>query len=117
MTRQDVFEHLAALLRPYAKRLSVKVDDETQLYLEESVSTGKPQMFAAVQLKTSYISLHIFPVYCHPELLNDVSAALRARMQGKSCFNFKTIEQAPKAEVAKLLKAAFDSLKVTDRPA
>lgn len=111
MNREDVFELLAGLLRPYAKHLSVKVDDEKQLYLEESFSTGKPQMFAAVQLKTSYVSLHVFPVYRHTDLLNDLSEELRSRMQGKSCFNFKKVEHVPKAEVTKLLKAAFHSLK------
>jgi hypothetical protein len=110
MTRQAVFDTLAALLRPYADRLSVKIDDERQLYLEESVSTGKPQMFAAVQAKASYIALHVFPLYVCPALLGSVSATLLSRMQGKSCFNFKTLDQLPETEVADLLQAAFASL-------
>lgn len=110
MTRQAVFDTLVRLLRPYANQLSVKVDDQKQLYLEESVSSGKPLMFAAVQAKTSYIALHVFPVYVCPDLLDGVSAALRSRMQGKSCFNFKTIDQLPETEVADLLQTAFASL-------
>mgnify|MGYP000627320248 CR=1 FL=1 len=45
--------------------------------------------FGAVQIKNSYVSAHVYPVYTDPELLGDVSDALKQRMQGKSCFNFK----------------------------
>lgn len=110
MTRQDVFEALAALLRPYANRLCVKVDDGEQLYLEENVSCGDQRMFAAVQTKASYISLHVYPIYVQPSLLEGASETLRKQMHGKSCFNFKTLDQVPKREIAKLLRVAYASL-------
>ena len=110
MSRQAVFEHLAGLLRPYAERHSIKTDTPTHLYLEECVSSAKPQMFAAVQEKASYVSFHLFPVYTKPELLADLSLELRARMQGKSCLNFKSVEQIPTEELKALLEAAHESL-------
>jgi hypothetical protein len=33
------------------------------------------------------------PVYYFPDLLHDISPALKRRMQGKSCFNFASIDQ------------------------
>ena len=110
MSKEAVFAQLAALLRPYAADLSVKTDTSTNLYLEESLSTGKLQMFAAVQLKSSYVALHVFPLYCRPELLETLSPDLRRRMQGKSCFNFKNSEQVPEGEIKALLETAYQSI-------
>jgi hypothetical protein len=84
MSKEAVFQRVSALLRPFAANLSVKDDTEKNFYLEESRSTGKPQMFAAVQLKASYVALHVYPLYVHPELLDTLSPDLRSRMQGKS---------------------------------
>lgn len=30
------------------------------------------------------------PIYTNPDLLDDMSDLLKKRMQGKSCFNFRT---------------------------
>lgn len=113
MSREALFGLLSGLLRPYAAGLSVKSDTDTNLYLEESLSTGKPLMFAAVQSKASYVALHVYPLYVHPELLETLSPELRRRMQGKSCFNFKHIEQVPTEEINALLDVALTD--VTDR--
>jgi hypothetical protein len=43
------------------------------------------------------------PVYVHPELLDAIAPALRRRMQGKACFNFKTMDVALLAELATLI--------------
>lgn len=110
MSREAVFDQLAALLRPYAAHHEIKIDTPTHLYLEERLSSAKPQLFAAVQAKASYVAVHLFPVYTRPELLQGLSPELRARMQGKSCFNFKSMEQIPSDELRSLVKAAHDSL-------
>jgi hypothetical protein len=47
---------------------------------------------AWVQVGKGYVSYHLMPVYGCPELLEGMSAGLRARMQGKSCFNFKVVD-------------------------
>ena len=110
MTDAAVFARLVDLLRPCAPGLLLKTDTETNHYLEETRSTGKPQLFAAVQMKSSYVSFHLFPVYCKPELLDQISPALRKRMQGKSCFNFKRLDQLPEDELAQLIERAHESL-------
>lgn len=110
MSDAALFARLVELLRPFASGLSLKTDTDTNYYLEETRSTGKPQMFAAVQVKASYVAFHLFPVYCKPELLDRVSPALRKRMQGKSCFNFKRLDQLPEDELAQLIARAHESL-------
>ena len=46
--------------------------------------TGRPLFAAAVQIKKSYVSFHLMPVYANPALLDSLSPALRKRMQGKA---------------------------------
>lgn len=51
------------------------------------------------------------PVYVKPELLESVSPELKARMQGKSCFNFAASEPELFKELAALTKASYGSYK------
>ena len=111
MSTPTPFDVLSGLLRPFAKDMSVRYDTDTNFYLEEDMSSSKPQMFGAVQVKKSYTSFHLFPVYTKPELLDDVPEELLKRMQGKSCFNFKSADQIPVSDVTMLLERAYGSLK------
>lgn len=104
-----VFPVLREILEPYAEGLERKIDTPTHLYLETKPRTdSQPLMFGAVQLKKSYVSYHLMPVYTFPEMLEAVSAQLKARMQGKSCFNFKQVDPALFDQLAHLTKEAFE---------
>jgi hypothetical protein len=50
--------------------------------------------FGGVEIRKSYVSYHLMPVYARPALLEGVSPALLKRMQGKACFNFKAADPA-----------------------
>ncbi len=54
--------------------------------------------FGAAVIKKNYVSFHLMPVYVHPDLLEGISDGLRKRMQGKSCFNFKALDEDTLAE-------------------
>ena len=71
----------------------------------------KELFFGAAQIKKNYVSYHLMPVYMFPDLLEDVSPELRARMQGKSCFNFKKIQPAQLAELEGLSRRGMARLK------
>jgi len=103
----DTFAALRKILTPYRAKTHVKTDTPTNLYLEASGTSGKPQLFAAVQVKKSYVSFHLFPLYTNPALLEDVPDALKTRMQGKSCFNFKKADAAQLAELKTLTAKAW----------
>jgi hypothetical protein len=55
-----------------------------------------------------YVSFYLMPVYSHAELLDGVSPALRKRMQGKSCFNFTTPDEAFLAELEALTARGYE---------
>lgn len=100
----DVFDHLRALLTPYADRLDCTVDSATKYSLDapHTMSNGKPLFFGAVEIKQRYVSFHLMPVYVDPALLDAISDDLRKRMQGKSCFNFSKVNEALFTELAAL---------------
>ena len=87
---ESVFASLSSILRKHTAGMSLKVDEPGSLYVERLASApgAKPAFFGAVQTKKSYVSYHLMPVYEHPALLSGASEGLRARMQGKPCFNF-----------------------------
>jgi hypothetical protein len=106
-----VFNELREILVPYAASLEVTKDGDTELYLNTRhvMKNKQPLFFAAVQIKKAYVSFHLMPVYLQPELLETISAELKARMQGKSCFNFKAIDPVLLGELTALTKAGYES--------
>jgi hypothetical protein len=106
-----VFTELRTILAPYADDLKVTRDGENELYLDtlHIQKNKKPLFFGAVQIKKSYVSFHLMPVYVKPELLRSASPELKARMQGKSCFNFTTVEHDLFQELAALTEAGYAS--------
>lgn len=90
----STFASLSKILRRHAAGFSIKTDEPGNFYVELPAATpkAKPKFFGAVQTKKSYVSYHLMPIYEDPALLNGISAALRKRMQGKSCFNFTAEE-------------------------
>ena len=104
------FAALREILRPYAKRMIVVQDTPENYYLDtkHTAPNGKPLMFAAVRKGKSYVSFYLFPVYMFPELLHGLSPALKKRMQGKSCFNFKTIDEEQLRGLRELTKRGYE---------
>jgi len=111
------FEGLRAILKPYAEKLIVTADTSQNYMLDVNhVMKNKHRLFfAGVRVGKGYVSFHLMPVYTCPELLGDMSAELKRRMQGKSCFNFTTPDEKLFKELGKLTKkgfARFNSKKV-----
>lgn len=106
-----VFLELKAIMAPYATRLDTKRNDDTGLHLDTRhvQKNGQPLFFGAVQVRKAYVSYHLMPVYVRPTLLDGLSPELRRRMQGKSCFNFTTVDRRLFRELAALTRAAFAS--------
>jgi hypothetical protein len=64
--------------------------------------------FAFVKPGTSYVSLYLKPVYTWPDLLDDISPALRKRLQGsRTAFSFAVVDEALLAELEALAERAF----------
>ena len=108
-----VFIELKSIMAPYARTLDAKKDDTSELYVDTRhvQKNKKPLFFGAVQVKKSFVSFHLMPVYLKPELLAGLSPELKARMQGKSCFNFTQVDKPLFKQLAALTKAGFASYK------
>ena len=74
-------------------------------------SKGREVWFGAVGERKNYVSYHLMPVYAFPDLLKKVSPELKARMQGKSCFNFKEVDDKLFAELARLTEEGYQRFK------
>ncbi|MDO9317476.1 MAG: hypothetical protein Q7V56_04670, partial [Gammaproteobacteria bacterium] len=68
-----------------------------------------PVPVAWVEIRKNYVGFHHMGVYAHPDLLEDVSRQLKARMQGKSCFNFTVVDEILFAELDELTVKAFET--------
>jgi hypothetical protein len=107
---EQVFEKLRDILTKYEKRLVVKTDAPGNYYVDTPFkrADGYAIFFGAAQIKKNYVSFHLMPIYASKELLDSLSPELRARMQGKACFNFKKVEPALFKELAAVTERGFE---------
>jgi hypothetical protein len=64
--------------------------------------------FAFVKPGTTFVSLYLKPVYTWPDLLDDISPALRKRLQGsRTAFSFAVVDEPLLAELEALVERAF----------
>jgi hypothetical protein len=110
---KPVFEQLKDILQPYAPHLTVKVDTPEHYYLDAPYAEQykRELFFGAVQVRKNYVSYYLMPVYMYPALLDGISEGLQKRMQGKSCFNFKRVDEDLFSELAELTRRSFDKLR------
>jgi hypothetical protein len=110
---QPVFERLRAILEPYAPHLTLKQDNDQLYYLDGPYSQEfkRELFFGSAHIKKNYVSFYLMPVYMYPELLETISPALRKRMQGKSCFNFKNVDETLFDELVKLTRRGYERFK------
>jgi hypothetical protein len=99
-----LFDRLKSILQSQAGHLRILDDQPGKFallgpYFEEY---HKDVSFGMVEIRKNYVSFHLMPVYMYPELLDGISAGLKRRMQGKSCFNFTAIDEPLLAELADL---------------
>jgi len=105
-----VFEGLRKILKPFEKKLILKVDTTDTYHLDGPYSKKwkKELFFGSVQIKKNYVSFYLMPVYMYPELLKNTTPELKKHMQGKSCFNFKNVEPVLFKELNNLTKKSFE---------
>jgi hypothetical protein len=102
-----VFARLKAIVQPYSKRMDVAHDSDTYYMLNTRyiMKNKQPLCFGGVRLGKAYVSFYLMSVYACPDLLKGMTPELKKRMQGKSCFNFKEVDEKLFKELASLTKA------------
>ena len=110
---QTIFERLRKILEPYARTLAVTQDTPGRYCLAGGVHpTRKTAMPVAwVEIGKNYVSFHHMGVYGFPKLRDGLSAELQARMQGQSCFNFKTADEKLFSELEQVAARGFAAFK------
>ena len=119
---ETTFLRLRAILQEHAGSFSVKPDKPGQygLYAKVGPATlqawgGKlknPMMpIAWVKTGKAYVSYHLMGMYGNTRLLNSMSGKLKARMQGKTCFNFRNIDDKLFEELGQLTVQSIASFR------
>jgi hypothetical protein len=104
-----VFAALRAILAAHKDKLKITQDTVIGFSTEalRLRHKGNPVSFGAVRIGKNYVSFHLVPVYMNPRLLEKISPELRKRMQGKGCFNFKTVDEELFRQLAELTAAGL----------
>lgn len=106
---EDIFNTLKEMMLENAPDLVVHQDTEDVLYLHTPHNPFRERNhdFGRVNIKKNYVSFHLMALYTHTEMLEEVSEALKKRMQGKSCFNFKKIDEELFEELRELIRKSY----------
>ena len=109
-TLDDTFAILRGVLAAHSTHLVTSVDKPGDYQVASPTMKdriGRPLFVAAVKTNKNYVSYHLMPVYVRPELVKTLSPGLKKRMQGKSCFNFTTIDPAEAKELSAVTRAGI----------
>ena len=117
-----VFDRLKAILQKHAADFTVRPDTESSYGLQGKPGPAalkvwggklkKPVMPVAwIETGKSYVSFHIMGLYTNAALKNGLSKELKTRMQGKTCFNFRTINEILFKELEQLTVKAIKDFK------
>src|SRR6266567_5432301 len=98
---ESIFARLRGILQKHAGTLSVKNDSSDCYCLEANAGPAAIRAWrgemrkrtipvAWVQIGKAYVSYHLMGIYGNGKLLGRMSKEFKARMQGKTCFNFKS---------------------------
>jgi hypothetical protein len=117
----DVFQSLRRVLQKHAVTLVVREDTPTKYCLEAAVGPAtlhawggkarKPRIPVAwVEVGKSYVSYHLMGVAV-PAVHAGMPEALKARMQGKTCFNFTVTDPVLLNELDTLTDLSIQAFK------
>lgn len=106
----EVFSRLREIMSGSAGDLVCTRDVPGDYYLDTHflMKNKKRLFFGAVQTRKKYVSYHLMPVYVFPRLLDGISPELMRRMQGKSCFNFRFVDDGLFGQLARLTEVGLE---------
>jgi len=108
---EQVFGALKTMMKKHERTLKVLKDEpqEYTLVTKSNSNRGQPMWFGSVRAGKAYVSYHLMPLYFNPAMNALVPPGLKKRMQGKTCFNFKSVDKELFAELKTLTQAGVDS--------
>jgi hypothetical protein len=117
-----VFDRLREVLAAHASEFALAYDTTDRYGLEAPAGPATVRSWGGklraskipigwVEVRKAYVSYHLMGVDGNTKLLATLSEPLRARMQGKACFNFKTLDEAPLGELETVTAESFAGLR------
>lgn len=115
---ETIFVRLRAILQKHAGTLSVTDNGRDRYCLEGRTGPAtlaawggkmkKPTIPVAwVEIGKAYVSYHLMGMYGNNRLRDSMSKELQARMQGKTCFNFRKNDEVLFKELEEFTERAF----------
>jgi hypothetical protein len=116
-----VFRRLREILSKHHGALNVSDDTSTKYCLEAAIGPATLQAWggkakrpripvAWVEVSKAYVSYHLMGV-ANPAVQSEMSKELKARMQGKTCFNFTSLDEAAIEEVDSITSSSIAAFK------
>ena len=117
----SVFDRLKEILQQYAGSFTIKDNDGSysvcgkvgpatlKIWKGELRQPIMPVAF--IEIKKNYVSYHLMGIYMNPAMQAGISKDLKKRMQGKSCFNFKQVDEKLFEELEQLTAKSIDAMK------
>jgi len=108
-----LFEQAKALLKPYARHLTVRRDEPGYYDLwseREIVVDGrqrKEMFFAGLIIQKHFLGFYYMPVYTDEQAREFFGPEMLALLKGKSCFHLKKLTPELEAQIADALQRGF----------
>ena len=129
---RPVFARLRDLLHAHESDFTITHDTPERYGLEAPIGPATVRAWggtvrtakipvAWVEMRKTCVSYHLMGISGNARLIASLSKPLRARMQGKACFNFTTVEdtlfQELQTVTAESLRGMRNAGFIVDRPA
>jgi hypothetical protein len=102
----EVYQALRGVMLDHAPGMTAARDQPGDLMMlapfANPLKPKAPMFFGMVRSGKAYVGYHLMALYMNPVLTAQVPPSLRKRMQGLTCFNFKTVDPALFAELGGL---------------
>jgi hypothetical protein len=100
----SVFSRLRRILQSHSSALAVTEDAPERYCLAGNIGPAAVRAWggkvkrsmipvAWVEIRKAYVSYHLMGIYGNAASRDGMSKELKARMQGKTCFNFKLVDE------------------------
>jgi len=109
---KPVFTALRSILTEYEPNLDIVADKPGYYYLNtRTLGPNKhPISFGGVRIGKAYVSYYLMCAYAGNVQLG-MSPALKRRMQGKACFNFKSVDPELFQELRAVTRTGYEAWK------
>ena len=119
---QPVFARLRELLQAHQADFTITHDTPERYGLEGPVGPATVRAWggkvktskipvAWVEMRKTYVSYHLMGINGRAKLIAGLSKPLRARLQGKTCFNFTAVDDALLRELQTVTAESLRGLK------